>query len=171
MVLLENGADPKLWLEVFRTSKAISRTDRVWHELPVLVEVFWYGAMVDQLSLPGLVCFEVVSRRLLACIEAYTDPTHVMRSASRFHTGSQGLDNAAPAEMRTYISQAARELQDLEATRNRTGVLASMSGGGGGSVEDGGESSHAGGGGAKPKGKGKDGGGGGRSRAPTGPSP
>ena len=133
---LENGGDPRLWLEVFRGSKNIARTDRVWHELTVLVDMFWYGAMVDQLNLPGLVCFEVLSRRLLAIIEAYSDPSRVNWASSKFYTGAAGLDDAAPAEMRSYVSRAAREMQDLEATRHRAQGPGGKSGGGGNDGDD-----------------------------------
>ena len=164
---LENGGDPRLWLEVFRGSKNIARTDRVWHELTVLVDMFWYGAMVDQLNLPGLVCFEVLSRRLLAIIEAYSDPSRVNWASSKFYTGAAGLDDAAPAEMRTYVSRAAREMQDLEATRHRAQGQGGKSGGGGDGEEDGSAPSGGRGGGGKgDKGRGSR-----KTRTPPAPKP
>ena len=163
----ENGGDPRLWLEVFRGSKGISRTDRVWHELSTLVEVFWHGAMVDQLNLPGLVCFEVLSRRLLAMIEAYADPNRVNWAASKFYTGAAGLDDAAPTEMRTFVSKAARELQDLEATRQRGQTLAGRASG---ATDDGGDGDDDGAAAGKGSGKKRGGGrGGGKFRTPPGP--
>ena len=74
---IENGGDPRLWLEIFRQSKNILRTDRIWHELVVITDLFWYASMVDQLNCPGCVCFEVLARRTLAIIEAYSDPSRV----------------------------------------------------------------------------------------------
>ena len=168
--LLENGGDPRLWLEVFRTSKGIARSDRVWHELNVLVDMFWYGRMVDQLNLPALICFEVLSRRILAMIEAYSDPQRVNWSTSRFYTGTAGLDDAAPPEMRTFVSRSARELQDMEATRQRISTLAGKQSAGQGAGDGGGGD----GGGAEGGGRGGGKGGrgrGGRTRAPPGPKP
>ena len=92
--------------------------------------------MADQLTCPGCVYFEVLAHRTLAIIEAYSDPSRVCWNASRFYTGSQGLDDAGPAEMRTFVSRSARELQDLEATRNRTAYLVAKPGGS--SADDGG---------------------------------
>ena len=43
--------------------------------------MFWYASMVDQLNVPACVCFEVLSRRLLAIIEVYCDPRNVNWSA------------------------------------------------------------------------------------------
>ena len=141
----------------------------MWHELSVLAEVFWYGAMVDQLNLPGLICFEVLSRRLLAVIEAYADPSRVNWSSSKFFTGSAGLDDAAPTEMRTFVSKAARELQDLEATRQRGQTLAHKQGGA--AADDGGDGEDDGAAAGNGRGRGKKGGRAGRQRAPPGPKP
>ena len=136
----------------------------------MLVDVFWYGSMVDQLNFPALICFEVLSRRILAMIEAYSDPQRVNWSTSRFYTGTAGLDDAAPPEMRTFVSRSARELQDMEATRQRSSNLAGKQGAGQDAGDDGGGDrggAEGGGRGGGKRGRGR----GGRTRAPPGPKP
>ena len=50
----------------------------------------------------------------MAIIEAYSDPNRDNWSSSKFYTGASGLDDAAPAVMKTYVSQAARGAAGFE---------------------------------------------------------
>ena len=90
------------------------------------MDVFYFGSMVDQVNCPGLVCFESASRRLLSIIDAYRDPHRINWNAARFYTGSTGLDDAAPTEMRAFVTRSVKDFNDVEAMRTRT----SQAGGG-----------------------------------------
>ena len=111
----------------------------------------------------------MLARRTLAIIEAYSDPSRVSWNASLFNTGSQGLDDAAPAEMRTFVSRSAPELQDLEATRNCTANLVAKPNGS--SADNGGGDDGDGGGKGGGRSRGKKPGRGARTRVQPGPGP
>ena len=130
MLLLfhENGGDPLLWLELSWPVQRIAQGNRAIHELRVLCGAFRYGGMVDHLGLPGCICFEEPSGQVLAVIKAYSDPNHMNWSASRFYTGSDGLNDADPAEMHVIVAWSFGELQVLDATQKRSCGLSSLPG-------------------------------------------
>ena len=54
--------------------KVLLVTDRVAHELWVLVETLQTAGSYDQLNLGGVAALEVVARRVQLITEAYTNP-------------------------------------------------------------------------------------------------
>ena len=66
--------DPRLWLQMWLRTKRIETSDRIYHELKVLIDCLFYAGTFDQLNIPGLMSLEVISRRIQAISDAYTNP-------------------------------------------------------------------------------------------------
>ena len=121
--MLENGGDPRKWLEQFKRSKKLEEGDRVLWELRPVVDAFYYGGIVDQLNLGSLACFEALSRRVLGIIDAYSgDSSDKPNWKIAGHiSGGFGIDDTMSFEMRTYLERTVRERNEFEAVRRRAG--------------------------------------------------
>ena len=60
--MLENGGDPRRWIDQFKRSKRIDDSDRMMWELRPIIDVFYYGGIVDQINMASLASFDVLSR-------------------------------------------------------------------------------------------------------------
>ena len=60
----KNGGDLRLWLLLFESDKGIQRTDRLHHELVTFIDTLYYAGCIDQLNMGGLLCLEVIARRV-----------------------------------------------------------------------------------------------------------
>ena len=162
--MCENGGDPRRWFDEFKRVKRIEANDRVVWEMRPLVECFYYAGSVDQLNMPALASFEILSRRLLGIIDAYAGDGQKPNWKIAGHiSGGVGLDDAMSLEMRNYVQRTVKERNDLEVARRRAD----------GGAHDGGDDNFGGGSssadatpGGKAGGKGP-----GRGRRPTLPAP
>ena len=162
--------DPRTWLEKWRQIKKLEVTDRVMHELTVLIDAVQAGGCYDCLNLPSLLTFEILVRRIYQVTDAYSVPGRVSWANSKYFRGTTSVDEVVPAEMRSYVHRESRAEVELAAARSRQ---QSLSGGGAGAqqsaaddglgVDDGGGPQlPAGDSPAAPRGKGARRGGGGR---------
>ena len=47
-----HGGNPRLWLQLWCQSRGVQRSERVYHEMEVLLEIFHVAGTFDQLNLP-----------------------------------------------------------------------------------------------------------------------
>eukprot|EP00959_Pyramimonas_sp_CCMP1952_P039934 834952-Pyramimonas_sp.AAC.1 len=67
--------------------KGLGQNDRVVHELRTIVEALYQGGVYDQLNMGGLMMVEVLTRRVAAVVDAYSDPTKPSWTNARFFEG------------------------------------------------------------------------------------
>ena len=68
---LEHGGDPLRLFAEFCRGHGITRGDRVFHELRVIMNCFWLAGTYGQLNVGSLVSFELLARRAQAIDQAY----------------------------------------------------------------------------------------------------
>ena len=130
-----HGGNPRLWLDVWCRNRNISQGERVYHELSVLLELFYVGGTYDQLNMGCLVCFEVAARRIQSVIDAYSqDPSKPQWNNARLYSGVSSAMELVSPELRHYVARRAKEEIEVDTmrTRNRTlGLAADASAAGG----------------------------------------
>ena len=129
-----HGGDPRLWLQMWLRSKRIETTDRIYHELKVLIDCLFYAGTFDQLNIPGLMSLEVISRRIQAISDAYTNPMKPSWENAKVFTGQGSPEDIVSPTFRTYAVKKQRdELELLQARQKVRELRGSPSA----SVEDG----------------------------------
>ena len=82
------------------------------------MDAFYYGGVVDQVNMAALASFEVLSRRVLGIVDAYSgDGSKPNWRVAGHISGGLGIDDAMSLEMRTFIQRTVRERNELEANR------------------------------------------------------
>ena len=123
---LRHGGSPRLWLDIWCRSKGISNHERVYHELSLLLELFYVGGTYDQLNLPALCCFEVAARRIQSIVDAYAgDPSRPSWANARLYSGVGQAEDLVAPELRHYVARRAKEESDVESMRQRVRGLPS----------------------------------------------
>ena len=146
-----------MWLDIYVRNKNISRSDRTYHELQVLVEIFYVAGVYDQVNGGGLACLEVAARRIQTIVDAYAvDPAKPSWSNARFYSGVGSVDDLVSPDLRQYVARQAKEESDIESVRQKTRTLGHAAE----AVATGGLPAGGGGGGdkatkGKPKGRGR----------------
>ena len=118
-----HGGNPRLWLDIWCRSKGIGKQERVYHELVVLLEIFYVGGTFDQVNMPCLVSFEVAARRIQTIIDAYADPTKPSWTTAPLFSGVSSADDLVAPELRHFASKRAKEEADVESIRNKGRAL------------------------------------------------
>ena len=133
-----------MWLQLFMTDKGLKRGDRLYHELNTLIDALYYAGSVDCLNVGGLVCLEILARRVETITEALRDGVDrpSWGTAGYLAGRRQALDCVSPS-LRSWATtqvQADRRVQDMRMRGRAPGAY----GGGGGEGEgDEGESAPA----------------------------
>eukprot|EP00435_Cladocopium_sp_Y103_P068723 s90_g32.t1 len=117
------GGDPRLWLQLWLRSKHIESGDRTWHETKVLADVLFYAGTFDQVNIPGLICLEVVCRRLQAIVDAYTNPHKPSWDNAKIFTGQGSPEDIVSPTFRTYAVKKNREELELLQARQKVREL------------------------------------------------
>ena len=89
------------------------------HELRTLSESFYYFGTVDQLNLGASVGLEILSRRLAAIVEAYSDPAKVDWHSARYYRGVAGVEEAIAPGLRSFVARRAKDDVELHNARQR----------------------------------------------------
>ena len=97
----------------------ISRKDRVYHEMRVLVNVFGYGGTYDQINLGALVSMEVVCRRLQSLAEAYDRGVDQRSWDVAQYIGVNDVGDLLTQEQRHEANRKARDKLELDKFRQR----------------------------------------------------
>jgi hypothetical protein len=125
----KHGGDPESWLNVWMREKNLEQNDRVVHEMRVLVRAYKHGCSYDQLNPGACVIFEVLGRRILAVVDAYSaNASRPNWDLARFFTGSASSDEGLCIEVRAAAAKQAKEEYELSVARNKARELRGPSG-------------------------------------------
>jgi hypothetical protein len=109
--------------------KNLEQNDRVVHEMRVLVRAYKHGCSYDQLNPGACVIFEVLGRRILAVVDAYSaNASRPNWDLARFFTGSASSDEGLCIEVRASAAKQAKEEYELSVARNKARELRGPSG-------------------------------------------
>jgi hypothetical protein len=90
----EHGGDPESWLEVRMREKNLEHNDRVLYERHWLVRAYKHGCCYGQLGPGACVVFEVLGRRIVAVVDAYSaNGSRLNRGLARFLMDGTSLDD------------------------------------------------------------------------------
>ncbi|CAK0901058.1 unnamed protein product, partial [Prorocentrum cordatum] len=115
-----HGGDPRLWLDLFIRMKGLGQNDRVVHELRTIVEALYQGGVYDQLNMGGLMMVEVLTRRVAAVVDAYSDPTKPSWTNARFFEGVSSVEDVSGPELRGCVHRRAKEQHEIEQAQARS---------------------------------------------------
>ena len=152
----KNGGDPRLWLQLFEADKGIKRSDRIHHELATLVDALYYAGSVDCLNLGGLLCLEVIVRRLESIVEALRDgQDNANWGTAKYLAGRRSAMDCVSAGLRSWASSQVQNEVRVQSYRTRARGLTGPGGGAGDDDGDEGPTTPDGGRAPPPAGKGK----------------
>ncbi|CAK0795767.1 unnamed protein product, partial [Prorocentrum cordatum] len=118
-----HGGDPRLWLDLFIRMKGLGQNDRVVHELRTIVEALYQGGVYDQLNMGGLMMVEVLTRRVAAVVDAYSDPTKPSWTNTRFFEGVSSVEDVSGPELRGYVHRRAKEQREIEQAQGQRYIV------------------------------------------------
>jgi hypothetical protein len=145
------GGDPRLWLQIWLRTKKIEETDRVAHEMKVLVDALYFGGIYDQLNLPALVCIEVVCRRLQLIVEAYANPARPSWENARLYASQASAEEVISPAFRSWAAKKNKEEAEIASARTKARDLR----GGGATATEEAAAAALGGEGVLPAGRGR----------------
>lgn len=117
--MFRNGGSPKHWLQTWARYKAIQENDRIMFEMRTLVDAVELGCCYDQLNCPALASFEVLSRRIMAIVDAFSAGTTGSPDwgAARVITGYKGPEDVLSPQLRQWAARKGKEETDLHQAR------------------------------------------------------
>eukprot|EP00929_Paragymnodinium_shiwhaense_P055544 TRINITY_DN27826_c0_g1_i1.p1 TRINITY_DN27826_c0_g1~~TRINITY_DN27826_c0_g1_i1.p1 ORF type:complete len:463 (+),score=96.94 TRINITY_DN27826_c0_g1_i1:88-1476(+) len=120
----KHGRTPTGWLERWCADKGIQKSDRVYHEVRNLAEVFEFAGVYDCLNVGSMGCLELLVRRWQTILEAYeVNPTRPNWDNARYFSGlGSSVDGIVPS-LKTYVAKKAKEDADVEKARQKVREL------------------------------------------------
>ncbi|CAE8693166.1 unnamed protein product [Polarella glacialis] len=113
------GGDPRLWLQIWLRAKKLEESDRVAHEMKVLVDVLYYGGIYDQLNMPALISMEVVCRRLQLVVEAYANPARPSWENARLYASQASTEEIISPAFKSWAAKRNKEEAEIASARTR----------------------------------------------------
>ncbi|CAE8585294.1 unnamed protein product, partial [Polarella glacialis] len=113
------GGDPRLWLQIWLRAKKLEESDRVAHEMKVLVDVLYYGGIYDQLNMPALISMEVVCRRLQLIFEAYANPARPSWENARLYASQASTEEIISPAFKSWAAKRNKEEAEIASARTR----------------------------------------------------
>ena len=126
------GGDPRRWLSSWAHDKKLDQGDRNMHELRCLTDILHYAGTVDQLNLGGLVCLEILARRIQLMTDALQVPMRPNWEAAKYFAGLPSADDVVSPSLRTYVARKAKDESEIFNARSRARELRIGTAGGGG---------------------------------------
>ena len=119
-MMQKSGGSPKAWLQTWSRFKQVPDQDRIMHELRTLVEALEHGGCYDQLNLPSLACFECITRRIAAIVDAFgSNAQNPDWGAARIYTGYRGPEDIVMPQLKQWASKKGREEVELQQARSK----------------------------------------------------
>jgi len=113
------GGDAKRWFTEFCRDSGIVKTDRVFHELQVLILVLYLLGTHDQVNVPSLAGGERLCRRIISIIDAHaTGGTPNWRMA-RYYDGTAGATDAIAPSLRQWGVRRIKDEVEISGARMR----------------------------------------------------
>ncbi|CAE8626378.1 unnamed protein product, partial [Polarella glacialis] len=125
------GGDPYLWLQIWLRAKKLEESDRVAHEMKVLVDVLYYGGIYDQFNMPALISMEVVCRQLQLIVEVYANPARPSWENARLYASQGSTEEIISPVFKSWAAKRNKEEAEIVSARTRardlrgSGALAS----------------------------------------------
>ncbi len=113
------GGDPRLWLERWIREKRLEPTDRVVHELRTLTDCFYFGGVMDQINLGGLIMVEALCRRIAVIVDAYAVPGRPVWENARHYTGVAAAEEVVAPSLRAHVLRRAKDEAEVFGARQR----------------------------------------------------
>ena len=121
------GGAPMAWFQRFLTESRISATDRSAYELQTLARIFELGACYDQLNLPSLACFEVLSRRWQLLLDAISrDPGDPKFEDEELWAGQSQRSFGIAPQLTAHVATKTKEKADVEKQRQKAKELRAL---------------------------------------------
>ena len=119
-----HGKLPTGYLERWAKNKKVDESDRIYHEMKVLMESLELLGSYDQLNLGSLAGVERMCRRLQTIFDAYdVNPAKPnFESAKLFSGMGAEMDPVAP-ELRSHVAKKARDEAEIEKQRQKAREL------------------------------------------------
>ena len=114
-----HGGSPSIWLAQWLRDKRLESTDRVAHELRVLVETLQTAGSYDQLNLGRLAAIEIVARLVQIITEAHANTQKPNWDTSKFFSGTSAAGDAESPQLRQYVVKKAKDAVDVENLSHR----------------------------------------------------
>ena len=118
-----HGGDPRRWLQEWMRIKKIESGDRIYHELKVLIDIFYYSGVFDQLNIGALVGIECAALRIQLIIEAYQNPAKPNWESAKFFSGSTSIEDGVQSELKGFVTKKAKEEAEVWHARHRAREL------------------------------------------------
>lgn len=118
-----HGGDPRMWLQMWMRTKHISPTDRVAHEMRVLVDTLYFAGTYDQVNIPALMSLECVCRRMQAIVDAYADPSKPSWENAKLFSGQGTPEDLVSPTFRSYATKKNRDELELLQARQKVREL------------------------------------------------
>jgi hypothetical protein len=116
-----NGGRPSGWLREWARDRGITKTHRVFHEVQTLVTALEAAGETDQVNLGGLVCIEIVVRRLQSLVEAYSrGPENPDWTLAASLTSASDVGDVISKNLRSSAMRETKERMDIENFRARS---------------------------------------------------
>ena len=108
--MLRSGGRANLWLNKWCHDRGITKRDRAFHEMKTICDACDAGATIDQVNPGGLLCLEIVARRLIAISEAHdAGSDNPNWSLARHVQSSNPSDSLMRDVFRTEVSRRAKD--------------------------------------------------------------
>jgi hypothetical protein len=121
-----NGGRRSGWLREWARDHGITKTHRVFYEVQTLVAALEAAGEIDQVNLGGLVCIEILVRRLQSLVEAYSrGPENPDWTLAASLTSASDVGGVISKNLRSSAMRETKERMDIENFRARS--LASSS--------------------------------------------
>lgn len=119
-----HGKTPSAFLERWARSKRVEDSDRVYHELPTLIDSLELLVTYDQVNIANLAGVEVMARRLQTVFDAYElNPRRSNFEAAKYFSGMGSATDAVAPELRSFVARKARDDAEVEKQRQKVREL------------------------------------------------
>ncbi|CAK0789045.1 unnamed protein product [Prorocentrum cordatum] len=107
------GGDPRLWLDVVVRAKRLGQGD-----CETIVEALCQCGVYDQLDMGGLMMVEVMTRRVVAVVDAYAGPFKPSGTIARFVEGASSEEDVSGPKLRGYVHRRVKGRHEMEQVQN-----------------------------------------------------
>ena len=121
------------WFQAWCQKYNVGESDRLWHEMSVLVEVLHNGLTYDQLNMGALASFELVVRRVLSIVEHVNSGKESGNwTTSRYLVSRKGPGDIMSRELHRFVGEEAKVDREVAEVRKKaaSGLAEAVSSGG-----------------------------------------
>ena len=114
------GGSPAMWYQKYLVENRISSSDRLSYELQAMCRLLEHAGCYDQLNLPSLACFEVLSRRMQLLLDAASrDPGEGRFEDEELWSGHQQRTAGIAPALTAHVAVRTKEKAEIEKQRQK----------------------------------------------------